>query len=58
MFPSPIQNLAIPEIIGGNNLVAMAKNGTGKTASYAIPLLDMADPTFNEIQSLVLVPTR
>ena len=38
-FPSPIQEEAIPFAIKGINIIARAKNGTGKTGAYSIPLL-------------------
>ena len=56
--PSPIQEDTIPIALNGKNIIARAKNGTGKTASYLIPALDRVDPTLNKIQVLVLVPTR
>lgn len=37
--PSPIQEESIPAILNGRNIIAKAKNGTGKTAAYAIPLI-------------------
>lgn len=37
--PSPIQEQAIPAIMNGKNIIAKAKNGTGKTAAYSIPLI-------------------
>lgn len=37
--PSPIQEEAIPSILSGRNIIAKAKNGTGKTAAYSIPLI-------------------
>lgn len=42
--PSPIQEEAIPGLLSGRNLIAKAKNGTGKTAAYAIPLISKVDP--------------
>lgn len=56
--PSPIQEETIPLALEGKNIIARAKNGTGKTASYAIPLIQKIDTSKNEIQALVLVPTR
>jgi len=56
--PSPIQEEAIPEALQGKHIIARAKNGTGKTASFAIPLLQKADSTLLYTQALVLVPTR
>jgi ATP-dependent RNA helicase DDX6/DHH1 len=41
--PSPIQEEAIPAILAGKNIIAKAKNGTGKTAAYSIPLIEKID---------------
>lgn len=57
-LPSPIQEQAIPKILKGENIIAKAKNGTGKTAAYAIPLVEKIDVELNKIQALVLVPVR
>ena len=57
-LPSPIQEQAIPKILKGENIIAKAKNGTGKTAAYAIPLVEQIDVELNKIQALVLVPVR
>ena len=56
--PSPIQEKAIPIALSGKDILARAKNGTGKTAAFVIPALNKADPTKNELQVLILVPTR
>lgn len=56
--PSPIQEEAIPIALAGRDILARAKNGTGKTASFLIPSLEKTDTTKNFIQVLVLVPTR
>ena len=56
--PSPIQEEAIPLALAGRDILARAKNGTGKTASYLIPALEKCDPDVNAIQVLILVPTR
>jgi ATP-dependent RNA helicase DDX6/DHH1 len=56
--PSPIQEESIPLALANKNIIARAKNGTGKTASYAIPMIQKVDPTIDSIQGLVLVPTR
>lgn len=57
-YPSPVQEESIPIALAGQSILARAKNGTGKTASYVIPILEKLDPTLGFIQSLVLVPTR
>eukprot|EP01084_Bolivina_argentea_P260874 440680_1 len=56
--PSPIQEEAIPVILQGRNLIARAKNGTGKTGSFIIPCLEKCDTSKSYIQVLILVPTR
>ena len=56
--PSPIQEEAIPIILQNRNVLARAKNGTGKTAAYIIPCLEKTDTTKNQIQVLILIPTR
>jgi ATP-dependent RNA helicase DDX6/DHH1 len=48
--PSPIQEEAIPIILAGRDVLARAKNGTGKTAAFIIPCLEKVDPTLNHIQ--------
>jgi len=56
--PSPIQEEAIPIILAGKDVLARAKNGTGKTAAFIIPSLELVDHSLNAIQILMLVPTR
>lgn len=56
--PSPIQEEAIPIILAGKDMLARAKNGTGKTAAFIIPCVEKVDSTQNNIQILMLVPTR
>ncbi len=58
--PTPIQQQAIPAIISGRDVVACAQTGTGKTASFAIPLLQKLSEGTNKknIRGLVLTPTR
>jgi ATP-dependent RNA helicase DDX6/DHH1 len=57
--PSPIQEESIPFALQGRDLLARAKNGTGKTGSYLIPILEKVEPlTDRPLQALVLVPTR
>merc|ERR1719502_1070313 len=56
--PSPIQEEAIPIILGGRHVLARAKNGTGKTAAFIIPALEKVDATINSILVLMLIPTR
>lgn len=56
--PSPIQEAAIPIALVGKDILARAKNGTGKTGAYSIPVLEQIDPTKDFIQALIIVPTR
>jgi ATP-dependent RNA helicase DeaD len=56
--PSPIQALAIPHLLNGLDLLGHAPTGTGKTAAFALPLLSRLDMRRNEVQVLVLTPTR
>lgn len=56
--PSPIQEESIPMALAGRDILARAKNGTGKTASFVIPSLQQIKPKLNKIQALILVPTR
>ncbi|KAI3405825.1 DHH1 [Candida oxycetoniae] len=56
--PSPIQEESIPMALAGRDILARAKNGTGKTASFIIPCLQIVKPKLNRIQALILVPTR
>lgn len=57
-FPSPVQYQSIPVIIGGNDVLVRAKNGTGKTLSFIIPILERIDPGRNTLQAIILVPIR
>jgi ATP-dependent RNA helicase DDX6/DHH1 len=56
--PSPVQERSIPIILQNRNVLARAKNGTGKTAAFIIPCLEKTDTSKNWIQVLILVPTR
>lgn len=55
---SPIQVKAIPAILQGKDIVGQAQTGTGKTAAFGIPLLQLVDPKDRSLQALVLCPTR
>lgn len=56
--PSPIQEASIPIALTGRDILARAKNGTGKTGAYAVPLLERCDPSKDEVQAMCIVPTR
>lgn len=48
--PSPIQEASIPIALSGKDVLARAKNGTGKTGAYSIPILEQVDPEKHYIQ--------
>jgi ATP-dependent RNA helicase DeaD len=58
--PSPIQSQVIPWALQGYDVIGQARTGTGKTASFAIPILEQLDPLRenSKPQAIVLVPTR
>jgi len=57
--PTPIQAMAIPTILNGNDLFATAPTGTGKTAAFAIPIIQKLEGSSpKQIQTLILAPTR
>ncbi len=56
--PSPIQAQSIPLILEGHDMIGQAQTGTGKTAAFALPLLERLDLTDRQPQVLVLTPTR
>lgn len=55
---TPIQSEAIPAIMSGKDIIGQAQTGTGKTASFGIPLIEAIDKHSKNIQALVLCPTR
>lgn len=57
--PTPIQEQAIPILLQGDtDLVGLAQTGTGKTAAFGLPLIDLVDATNKTTQALILAPTR
>jgi len=56
--PSPIQEASIPIALTGRDILARAKNGTGKTGAYTIPILERIDASKDYIQVMIIVPTR
>ena len=56
--PSAIQAATIPPLLAGRDVVGLAQTGTGKTAAFALPILDRLDLTQKTPQALVLAPTR
>lgn len=55
---TPIQEKTIPPALQGFDLIGQAQTGTGKTAAFGIPLIELCEPTFRTIQKLVVAPTR
>ncbi|HJW92254.1 MAG TPA: DEAD/DEAH box helicase [Thermoanaerobaculia bacterium] len=56
--PTPIQERTIPILLAGRDLIGQAQTGTGKTAAFALPILEKIDPAARPTQALVLTPTR
>ena len=56
--PTRVQQLAIPVVLAGRDLLALAQTGSGKTLAFGLPLLQRLDPASSLVQGLVLVPTR
>lgn len=56
--PSPIQAEAIPPILAGRDVIGQAQTGTGKTAAFGIPALELIDVQNRAVQALILCPTR
>lgn len=56
--PSPIQAKSIPVILEGRDVIGQAQTGTGKTAAFSIPILEMVDSSDKSLQAIVLCPTR
>jgi ATP-dependent RNA helicase DeaD len=56
--PTPVQVEAIPVILSGRDVIGRAATGTGKTAAFALPMVERIDPGTRGVQALVLAPTR
>ena len=56
--PTPIQARAIPELLAGRDVLGQAQTGTGKTAAFALPMLQLLELQGTGVQGLVLTPTR
>jgi ATP-dependent RNA helicase DeaD len=56
--PTPIQEQAIPPLLQGRDVIGQAQTGSGKTAAFGLPMLQYVDPAEQEVQGLVLTPTR
>ncbi|MBA2713869.1 MAG: DEAD/DEAH box helicase, partial [Rubrobacteraceae bacterium] len=53
--PTPIQALALPDLLDGEDVVGLAQTGSGKTAAFAIPLIESLNRKARGVQALVLV---
>ena len=56
--PTPVQAQTIGRMLAGVDVIAQAQTGTGKTAAFALPIVDRVDPALHDPQALVLTPTR
>ncbi|MFP4165062.1 MAG: DEAD/DEAH box helicase [Chitinispirillaceae bacterium] len=58
--PTEIQSLVVPFLLNDENtdLIAQAQTGTGKTAAFALPLIELVDPSVKDVQAIILAPTR
>ena len=57
--PMPVQEEVIPYLLGmGNDVIALAQTGTGKTAAFGLPVLQKVDPANRATQAVILCPTR
>lgn len=55
---TPIQEQAIPVLLEGRDVIGQAQTGTGKTAAFAIPMIERIDPQIRKPQGIILCPTR
>ena len=56
--PTPIQEMTIPPLLSGRDVIGQAQTGTGKTAAFGIPMIERTDAADLSVQGLVLCPTR
>lgn len=57
--PTPIQEKAIPEVMAGHDILGLAQTGTGKTAAFALPIIQqLASEKRGKVQALIVAPTR
>lgn len=56
--PTPVQKKAIPVLLSGQDVIAQAQTGTGKTIAFALPILQKIDINKDQVQALILTPTR
>lgn len=58
LSPSLIQQKVIPQVLRGNNVIAQSETGSGKTHAFLIPIIEKIDLSSNQIQALIITPTR
>ncbi|GLX69227.1 DEAD/DEAH box helicase [Paenibacillus glycanilyticus] len=56
--PTPVQKKAIPVLLAGQDVIAQAQTGTGKTIAFTLPILQRIDVNKEQVQALILTPTR
>ena len=56
--PSPIQAESMGFLLDGRDVIGQAQTGTGKTAAFGIPMIELIDPHLKHVQGLILAPTR
>ncbi len=56
--PTPIQTAVIPLLLAGQDIIGQAQTGTGKTAAFALPILNQLEKDSSGVQGLILAPTR
>lgn len=56
--PTPVQRQTIPLLMKGNDVIAQAQTGTGKTLAFALPILERVNVEKEQVQALILTPTR
>jgi ATP-dependent RNA helicase DeaD len=57
-IPSPIQERTIPVLLAGQDVIAQAQTGSGKTAAFGLPIIETIEPRERGVQTLILCPTR
>ena len=56
--PTPIQAQSLETLLNGRDLIGVAQTGTGKTAAFAVPIIEKINPDNRKPQALILCPTR